>query len=97
MCYIITSTQVTDFPQNLTKSFLGTTRERKASPSQPFPTGSPTVPAYRVPPPWKGNPKLAARNARLHRLKRKGFLPSLTKAEARRMCNEAIAAKNPKI
>jgi len=39
--------------------------------------------------PFRGNRKVAARNARLHRLRRKGLLPNLTKAEARALCDEA--------
>lgn len=46
--------------------------------------------------PFRGNPKISRRNARLRRLQRKGLLPKLTKAEARALCDQAVAAKNPK-
>lgn len=39
--------------------------------------------------PFRGNPKLVARHARLHRLKRKGLTPPSDKASARAMCAEA--------
>jgi len=42
--------------------------------------------------PWRPNPKLAARFARLHRLKREGILQPLTKAEARALCKQVVAA-----
>lgn len=41
--------------------------------------------------PWRGNPKIAARNARLHRLKRKGLTPPDGKATARIACTDALA------
>jgi len=41
--------------------------------------------------PWTPNHKIAARNARLHRLKREGILQPLTKAEARKLCDAAVA------
>ena len=46
--------------------------------------------------PFRGNPKIAARNARLHRLKRAGILQPLTKAEARKLCDAAVAAAHDK-
>jgi hypothetical protein len=45
--------------------------------------------------PWHSNSKVGRRNARLWRLKRKGLLPNLTKAEARALCDQAVAARSP--
>jgi hypothetical protein len=45
----------------------------------------------RISPPWKQNPKIAARNARLHRLKRKGLTPLGDKASLRALAQQAAA------
>lgn len=42
----------------------------------------------RLPPPWKQNPAIAQRQAKLSRLKRKGLLPPPGKATARRILAE---------
>lgn len=43
--------------------------------------------------PFRGNPKVAARNARLHELKRKGLTPPADKASQRKLIAEACASK----
>lgn len=40
--------------------------------------------------PFGFNPKVEARNGRLRRLMRKGTIKPMSKAEARRLCDEAV-------
>lgn len=47
-----------------------------------------TIGRRRVP--WYVNPKVAARRAKVARLKRKGIDTSTTKAEARKACDAAV-------
>lgn len=49
----------------------------------------------RIPPPWKRDPKLVARFARLHRLRRNGTLKPMTKAEMRELAQQAAPAAKP--
>ncbi len=44
--------------------------------------------------PFESNPKVARRNARLHRLKAKGLLPAGDKASLRAMADEAVRTQN---
>ena len=45
--------------------------------------------------PFRFDPKIASRNAKLHRLKRQGLLP--TKAELASMCQQAVAQLQHKL
>lgn len=40
--------------------------------------------------PFRYNPKVAARNAKLHRLKRQGIIPTLTKEQLRQHAEQAV-------
>lgn len=42
--------------------------------------------------PFESNPKVAARNARLHRLRARGLLPSLDKAALRALADQVTTA-----
>ena len=41
-----------------------------------------------------GNPKVLRRNAKLHRLKRKGLTPKGGKAEMRKLCEQAVRERH---
>lgn len=40
--------------------------------------------------PFRYNPKVAVRNAKLHRLKNSGLLPDMSKEEMRALCDQAV-------
>lgn len=44
--------------------------------------------------PWFVPPNVAARRAKAARLKRRGLLPTLTKAEARKLCDQAVKQRS---
>lgn len=43
--------------------------------------------------PFRGNPKIASHNGRLHRLKQAGLIKPLTKDDMRRQAEQAVAGK----
>ena len=54
------------------------------------------MPRARIPPPWHtAQRKIAARNARLHRLIRKGILKPMTKDEQRALAQHAVPPTKP--